>query len=243
MPTFLHSKDVQVLVNQYDLSGYFNAFNVSAQQATHDTTCFGNQSPAYAGGLKSGNIAADGLFSADALLGSDVALPPLLGTNAVITLLPKGGTVGNRAYTLQDVVKSYDIGVKVADMIRNHIAADSVDGYDYGVSLHALQAETATANGTAVDNGAATTNGGVAQIHLTVMSGTSTPTLTAKIQHSTDNSTWADLAGGAFTALTALGSQRQTIAAGVTVNRYLRVVFTIAGTTPSFTFQVSFARR
>jgi hypothetical protein len=240
MPNFIHSKDAQLLINQFDLSAYINAYNAQAQLATHDVTCLTNQSPNYFPGLKSGNIVADGFFSPDTNVGSDVALPPLLGTNCVITLLPRGGAVGNRAYTLQELLKSYDIGVKVADMVRNHFAADSTDGYDYGVSLHPVQAETATGNGSSVDNSAATQNGGVAQIHATAL--TSNPSVVVKVQHSPDNSTWADLA--TFTALTAAGYQRLIVAAGTTVNRYLRAVWTFTGgTSPSLTFQCSFSRR
>jgi hypothetical protein len=111
MPNFIHSKDAQLLINQFDLSAYINAYNAQAQLAAHDTTCLTNQSLNYFPGLKSGNIVADGFFSTDANIGSDVALPPLLGTNCVITLLPRGSALGNRAYTLQEILKSYEIGV------------------------------------------------------------------------------------------------------------------------------------
>src|SRR5688572_17932631 len=69
--------------------------------------------------------------------------------------------------------------------------------------------------------------------HVGTVSGT-TPTLDGKIQTSTDDSTYADVSSATFTQVTATGS---TIGIAVdvrSVNRYLRYVGTIAGTTPNF---------
>jgi hypothetical protein len=63
--------------------------------------------------------------------------------------------------------------------------------------------------------------------------------MTAKIQHSADNSSWADL--GTFTAVTAANAYQRISGTG-TVNRYLRAQYTITGTSPSFTFHLSAAR-
>ena len=83
-----------------------------------------------------------------------------------------------------------------------------------------------------------TSNGGVAYLNVTGVTGTS-PNIVVKVQHSTNNSTWVDLA--TFTAATAIGAQRIPVSG--TVNRYLRTLWTVTGTTPSLTFTASFARR
>jgi hypothetical protein len=118
----------------------------------------------------------------------------------------------------------------------------SEDAIDFGVSLHVNQAETSlTFTGTAVDNAAQTTNGGVFVVHVTAIAGAS-PNVVFKVQHSTDNSTWVDLA--TVSAVTAANSARRVeVAAGTTVRRYLRVVATEGGTTTSITFVAAFARR
>jgi hypothetical protein len=67
------------------------------------------------------------------------------------------------------------------------------------------------------------------------VSGTS-PSLTGKIQESSDNSTWTDVAGATFTAVTA-SSNLQTITFDRT-KRYLRHARTVAGTSPSFALGV-----
>jgi hypothetical protein len=63
------------------------------------------------------------------------------------------------------------------------------------------------------------------------VTGTS-PSLTGKIQESDDNSTWTDVTGATFTAVTA-SSNLQTIVFDRT-KRYLRHFRTVSGTTPAF---------
>ncbi len=242
-PTFIHSKDVQVLVNGFDLTGYFNSLAPSAEIAAHDVTVLGNQSPVYAPGLKSGVVMVDGFFDSTSVVGSDVVLSALLGAlvTPLVSIAPKGFTLGNRVYSLQAHEDSYKLAVKVADMVRNSASFKSTDGYDFAVSLHASGvSEIGSGNTASVDNAVLSANGGVAQLHVTAVAG-STPSCTVKVQHSTDNSTWADLV--TFVAATATGAQRIAVAPGTTVNRYLRATQSISGGSPSFTYQLSFARR
>ncbi|HZT82960.1 MAG TPA: hypothetical protein VFA26_22210 [Gemmataceae bacterium] len=67
------------------------------------------------------------------------------------------------------------------------------------------------------------------------VSGTS-PTLDGKVQESSDNSTWTDVAGAAFAQVTA-SNNYQAITFDRT-KRYLRYVGTIGGTSPSFALAV-----
>ena len=108
-------------------------------------------------------------------------------------------------------------------------------GIDSGVILHIKEAETGTENGASVDNGAASTNGYAALLHVFVDNITS---VTVKVQHSTDNSSWSDLC--TFTAFSGVGSEIKTGTG--TVNRYTRYIIS-AFTGTSTTFAVSFARR
>ena len=85
----------------------------------------------------------------------------------------------------------------------------------------------------------ATGNGGGAFLIVSAKSGTS-PTLDAKITHSADNVTYADLV--TFTQATTTTAEVKTVAAGTTVNRYLKAVFTLGGTSPSFTAIMGFGR-
>ena len=100
------------------------------------------------------------------------------------------------------------------------------------VTLLAAAEITATGNGSGVDM---LNYAGKAKIIVISSAGTGTsPTLDLKIQASADNSTWADVSGATFTQIVDAATVE---AIGVDLNsaaRYLRVVKTAGGTTPSF---------
>jgi len=98
----------------------------------------------------------------------------------------------------------------------------------------APQTATATVNGTGGDMQDGDGRCFAIQ-HVGAVSGTS-PTLAGKIQESTDNSTWTDIAGATFTTVTA-SNNYQAITFDRT-KRYVRYVGTIGGTTPSFALAV-----
>lgn len=104
--------------------------------------------------------------------------------------------------------------------------ADTVDA-----TLAASAARTATANGSSFELG----DRGVIclKLDVTAASGTS-PTLDVSIETSEDGTTWRSL--GAFAQKTAAGAERKSFAG---CDRFVRPVFTIGGTTPSFTFSVA----
>jgi hypothetical protein len=62
--------------------------------------------------------------------------------------------------------------------------------------------------------------------------GGTSPSLTGKIQESSDNSTWTDISGATFTAVTA-SSSLQVITFDRT-KRYVRHHRTVSGTSPTF---------
>jgi hypothetical protein len=79
-------------------------------------------------------------------------------------------------------------------------------------------------------------------LEVGTVSGT-TPTLDVKVQDSADNSSFADVSGLTLTQITASNNSQilqidglNSSYNGVARRRYLRVVGTIGGTTPSFDF-------
>ena len=111
-------------------------------------------------------------------------------------------------------------------------------------TILASGAKTATANGTAF-NGLGGVKTLLLQLAVTAASGTGSPTLDVKLQKTIDGGTnWTDVTGGAF-AQVASGSApvAETIVVTGPWTDTCRLVYTIAGTNPSFTFSVkSFAR-
>lgn len=110
-----------------------------------------------------------------------------------------------------------------------------------GLVLAAAARRTSTLTGTGID---VLAYEGVALVVLNASAGTgTTPTLDVKLQHSDDNSTYADVTGGAFTQVTDVAGTAGVQVKKINVSdlkRYVRSIGTIAGTTPSFDFGVEF---
>lgn len=237
----VHGKSSAVLVDAYDLSAYFNSASVSESVDAAETTCFGSSAKTYIPGLLDGTISVEGLFDGAANAVDSILRAALSSsTDKVVTFAPSGvATVGNPAKLAASVETSYEVSTSVGDLVTTSAEFQADAGVWTGVILADLAARGASGNTTGVDGAASSARGYVANLHVTAASGT-TPSLTVKVQHSADNSTWADLA--TFTAATAVTAE-QKVSTSATVNRYTRVLYTISGTGPSFTFTVAFSRR
>lgn len=232
--------NTKVLVADVDLSTYFNSISLPAEVETADTTGFGKLAHCYISTLKDGTLSLGGFWDG-AVDAVDEELAAALGstTARAVTVGLAGLALGDIAKLMSSLKTSYETSGEVAGVVEISAEAQSAgDGMESGVALHALTAETLTGNGTAVDGAASSANGGVGHLHVTAASG-AVPTLAVKIQHSADNVTFADLI--TFTGATTRTSQRIEVTG--TVNRYVRAVRTIGGSSPSFTYAVAFARR
>jgi hypothetical protein len=236
----IHGKATTVLYNGYDISTYLNDISVSANVDTVETSTFGDTAKKYIAGLKDGSASFGGFWSTVAGEIDDILATTFAAgeTTNVLTIAPAGTTLGNRGQMLAGIHTTYEVAGSIGDAVGITGEMQASGGVDAGRFVHALGADTATGNSTSVDNSAASTNGYSMNQHITAVSGT-TPSMTSKVQHSTDDSVWVDLA--TFTAATAIRGQQVTGTG--TVNRYVREVHTISGTNPSFTHAVIFGRR
>ncbi len=246
MPTFRHGKNTIVLFDKFDLSTYFNSATTSAMAEAVETTTFGSANKTYAVGMKDGTVSLEGLWAGD-VLGVDETLTAAIAstTKKIITVGSEGAAIGRRAQLVNTDETSYEIKTAVADMVTISAqaqASGTVGGLDGGVLLAAQQSVTATVNNTSVDNTASSANGGVGHLHVTA--NTRNGAATIKIQHSANNSTWADLTVFTATTSSTTTSERIEVVAGTTVNRYLRaIVSAFAGSSGTATITVGFARR
>jgi len=76
------------------------------------------------------------------------------------------------------------------------------------------------------------------QVDVTAASGT-TPTLDVKLQESHDGTNWFDVPSAAATQLTAAGHALIKVDLSKGIGNYIRAYYTLAGTTPNFTFSVT----
>ena len=236
MATFQHGKDAEVFWNGYDLTSYLKTAGVERSCDTAETTTFGNDDKTYVAGLGDATFSAEGL-SDQTSPGSDEILNTALGVeSAEVSYYPEGDTIGNFGHALQGQETAYSVTSPVSDVVSVSCSAQSSVGSERVVSLKALGQVTASGTATAVDSGAASSGGFAAYLHNTgVVSGT----VAVKIQDSADDSTYADLTGGAFTDLTA-GTTSERISGTANPRQYVRLVHTNAAGTA--TFQVGLSR-
>ena len=105
--------------------------------------------------------------------------------------------------------------------------------------LVASAARTTNGNSSAVENwsrGASATSAPQVRLAITAASGT-TPNLVLTVQDSPDNSSWTTR--DTFPTQTTTATVTRALPSGLA--RYVRVAWTITGTTPSFTFSVQIA--
>lgn len=237
--TFYDAKEGRVCVNERHISAYINGWEVAAQRALSPVTTILDTGTRWTPGLASGKVSLTGPSDGTAgTLHTEAIAADGVDNSLLWSVWPSGLLLGYPAIMCASDLNSYKITSKVGQAVAMSIDAEPDDGVDIGVQLHALGAETADVNSTSVDNAASTANGGVVMLHVTAYSGLTNAVI--KVQHSTDNSVWADLA--TLTTVTAVTSQRSLVAAGTTVNRYVRSFLDVTGT-GSVTFALGFARR
>lgn len=237
-----HGMSTCVMINALVMSAFFNDASANGACDAVEDTAFGDTSKTYIAGLHDGTMSLSGFFDPVAS-GSDATLATALGTaDTLVSILWQGDTtVGGRAAIAKAIQTSHDTSAPVGDVVACAAEVQGDGGVWGGDVLLGRTAVIVTGFGAGVDNGVATTDGWVANLHIDTISGTSTPTITAKVADSADNVTFADLSGGGFAAKTAIGSEQ--IAGTGTVARYARAAYTISGTNPSFTGVMVLARK
>ena len=108
--------------------------------------------------------------------------------------------------------------MKIID-VHNELFASSLAAGTYTIS----------GNGTGID-----LRGYQGILKVILDSGAGTGTLNVKIQDSTDNNSFADIAGKAFAQVTTAESLQSLKIDTRAVKRYIRAVLTIGGSTPTF---------
>lgn len=237
---FKHGKNTGVIVDASDLSAFFNEASASQDIETAETTTFGSSAKTYIVGLKDGTMSISGMFDGDA--GSiDASISSALGVDApgFTTIAAEGLLIGGTSHSCQARKTSYEVSSPVGDVVSTSLSIQADGGIDRGVLLGAVTAVTSTSTGAAQDNGASSANGGAAYLHITA--NTRDGASTFKVQHSSDNTTFADLATFASVSSSTVTSEKVSVTG--TVNRYLRASHAPGGSTGSVTYTMAFARK
>lgn len=236
---FASAQVSRLYVGLLQFSGYTKGYNLAYQSEMLDVTVLTSTSKEFIPGQESATFNVDMLLDNAATASSQFGiLYTAKSTPQVVTLAPSGTARGAETWQVQSNELNFNTTAAAADVVSATVAFQSDGLVDPGVVIDPETAITVDTNGTSVDNTAATSNGGVAHLHVTAYSGLTSNSII--LEHSTNNSVWTTLA--TFTLVTGTGSERLVVAPGTTVNRYLRIRDDVTGT-GSCTRFVSFARR
>lgn len=224
----------------YDMSGDTNSVNLHGGPGAEDITGIDKSAFERTGNLRNGTIDWVSYFNVAA--NQAHARYKALSTSDQIISYFRGTALGGDCASMNGLQIGYDPTRGADGQFRFGLSAQSDSyGLEWGISGTAgKRTDGAATNGTSVDLGASfgTPSFGMqAYLHVFAFTGTS---CTVKIQSSSDNAVgdaFADVTGAAFTAATAITSQRIATANNLAIERYLRVVTT--GTFSNCVFAVT----
>lgn len=236
--------NVRLFAGGCDFTTRTNKVELAVDYEEKDATNFGSGGwKEVLGGLASSALGAEGQWEAGDLGKVDNAVWAAVGTVGGWTVCPDGAAVGDLAWLSQALESSYKLGGQVGDIAPWNAVFAGAWPVARGVVAHPPgTARTATGSGTAIQLGAVSATQYVyANLNVLSIAGTSTPTITVKIQ--SDN---AEGFGSATDRITFTGvtdvtgiSGQISRTAGAVTDDWWRAQWTISGTDPSFLFVVS----
>jgi len=237
--TFKHGKATTVLLGSVELSTYLNSAEVSADADTADTTTFKATWKSSIAGAMGSKVDVGGLYDP-----GEASLPTLFDSlvPGVLTACPGGGAaIGDAARLISAIDTAYAESSPVGGVVavKASFLADGTLGF--GWMLHPLAEDTNTTTGADRDDGALTSTGWTAHLHVTAVDAGS---WVVKLQDA-ETTDWADVTGGAFTAATVATSERlQSAAVTTDLRQHVRYIATRTGGSAGdgITFALAYAR-
>jgi len=237
---FRSSQVSRIYVGILGASAYTRNLSADSTLDTHDVTTLVDTAKVFIPGLSGATFSIDGPLDDSAASNGqwDALTDQKQATTPVpITYMPLG--TDGATWLLDGIHTNLNANSGVGSSVDWSLTADITGLSDVrGVVLENGTTITNTENGSSNDLTAASSNGGVAHLHLTAFATVTSDAITIE-DSSTGSSGWATIA--TFTTATGVTSERVEITG--TVKRYLRVVDTVVGGPGSVTRHVSFSRR
>lgn len=235
--------NVRLFTGGADLTGNSAKVEIQAEREEKETTNYGSGGwKECLGGLASSKIAADGQWEAgDPSKVDDNAWADLGGVGPW-SIGPVGAAVGDLAYFTSVLRGSYELLGQVGDVAPWKAGAEGSWPLVRGQVGHPPgTARTATGTGTGINLGAVAAGRRLyASLHVLSVAGTSTPTITARVESDADNTFASPTTQLTFTAATALGGQILRTSGSAITDTWFRFAWTISGSSPSFLFAAAF---
>lgn len=242
--TYYGSKDVGFFIlGGYSILGSQTAIVVDGEALTTETTPLGVAFPTHdLLGKYSATVTQQGFYDGTAG-GANTAICDREGAEQVMLLAHQGNVAGREMVAWQGAFAGkYQRVIADKDLDRANATYTISGAKEYPIILKALAAVTSDADTEAdsIDNTASSAAGGSGYFACTALTLDGGTNIAAKVRHSADDSTFADLIS--FTAATAVTAERKTVTG--TVNRYLAAswAWTGGGASKSATIVVGFKR-
>lgn len=235
----------QLFIGGNDIGANVSAIGtISTPRAVLEGTAITMSANARIFGQRDASAEFTAYFDPAALASHSVLKPlPLTDTNVMYL---RGTNLGDESFNIVGKQLNYD-GTRATDGSFTLGVAIQSNGFgaDWASQLTAgKRSDTVATNGTGVDfttaaNPAAAAFGFQAYLQVFSFTGTS---VTIQLQDSTDNISFGNITGGAFTVVSAAPTSEriQSASATLSVARYVRVI--TSGTFSQCTFAVTFAR-
>ena len=222
-----------------DLTGNSNKIELSAEVEAKESTNYASQGyKEVMGGIASAEISGEGQWEAlDPTKVDDASWATLGGVGPWSISANNDASVGGLAYFTNALRSDYKLGDAVGEVAPWTSTAKSSWPLVRGQFAHPPgTARTTTGTGTGLNVGAVAVNKRMyAALHVLSVAGT-TPSITARVESSVDNTFASPTTRLTFAAANAVGGQILRTAGTAITDPWWRVAWTISGTTPSFLF-------
>ncbi len=226
----------RLFVSGYDLSGDIGSLSsIHGGMALGDVTDITRSAFERIGLLRDGGIAFSSFMNDSA--GAGHTRLKTLPTADVLVSYCRGTSIGSPAASMLAKQIDYN-GTRADDGMLTYETSAQANGFglEWGQLLTAgIRTDTTATNGASLDTAASASFGAQAYLQVFSVTGTS---VTVTIEDSANDSTFAAVAGFAFTAATTAGTQRIAIANTATVRRYVRAVTTGTFSNAQFAVQL-----
>lgn len=234
----MHGKDCRVYIGGRDASGDIVSVTPEATSETHDNTTLGMDWYEFLSGLLGYSLAIEALYDT---VGIGPQMEDVGGSFVASIFDGDADALGETGLVLPaGLLEKRGQTISIGDLVKLPLSMKGSGKAGLNAKLlHINEQETITGVESSVDNGAASANGGRANLHVTAITGT----WTIIIEHSADDGAvdpWTTV--GSFTQVAQAGGvTAESISIAGTIKRYTRVSFTedVAG---SITFLVGLAR-
>jgi hypothetical protein len=224
------AKTNRILTDGYNLASALRSFAVAGSADELDATYLSSGFRTYESGFQSAEVTAEGFFDADSVnldkIHNILKAAYVNRSTQILTAFLQDYAFGGDCLMLNGCVMNYSIPIEVNAVIMSNAKWRSTNGLQMGKGYISQASGAATITSSAVDNGAASTNGALMHVHL---DNAGASDVDSKIQHSTTGvGSWVDLVS--INNLSAAhDSGTATVAKGTTINRYTRAVSVITG--------------